>query len=135
MDVEAILRGSRTIAVLGARNRQSAAGHYVPAYLHAHGYRVFPVNPGSVGQTWWGEPVRATLAEIPTAVDLVDVFRRAEAIPSHVEDILAMRPLPRVVWFQLGIVNDDAARLLEARGIQVVQNRCTLADHRALGLG
>ena len=96
---------------------------------------MYPVNPRAVGEVWWGEPVRATLAEIPGPVDLVDVFRRADAIPAHVPDILAMAPAPSVVWFQLGIVNDSAARSLEARGVHVVQNRCTLADHRALGIG
>jgi predicted CoA-binding protein len=63
------------------------------------------------------------------------VFRPAARIPDHVEDILAMNPRPKVVWFQLGIKNDDAARILEAAGILVVQNRCTLADHQRLGLG
>ena len=83
----------------------------------------------------FGERVRATLAEIGEPIDIVDVFRRAQDIPGHVEDILAMKPRPKVVWFQLGIKNDDAAKILEAAGIEVIQNRCTLADHQRLGLG
>ena len=86
-------------------------------------------------RTLFGEPVRKTLAEIAERVDLVDVFRRGELIPQHVEDLLAMKPRPKVVWFQLGIRNDDVAKILEAAGITVVQNRCTLAEHQRLGLG
>jgi hypothetical protein len=93
------------------------------------------VNPRFAEQTMFGERVRATLAEIAEPVDLVDVFRRGEQIPMHVEDVLAMKPRPKVVWFQLGIRNDDAAKILEAAGITVIQNRCTLADHQRLGLG
>jgi predicted CoA-binding protein len=82
----------------------------------------------------FGEPVHATLAELGR-VDLVDVFRRAEDIPAHLSDILAMQPLPTYVWFQLGIRNDAAAAALEAKGITVIQDRCTLADHQRLRLG
>ena len=74
-------------------------------------------------------------AELATPIDLVDVFRRSELLPGHVEDILAMSPRPRIVWFQLGIKHDDCAKILEAAGIVVVQNRCTLADHQRLGMG
>ena len=130
-----ILTTSPTIAVLGVHREPEKAAFYVPEYLHDEGYRILGVNPQLRGQELFGVPVRDTLAEIPEPVDLVDVFRRAELIPQHVEDILAMTPRPRVVWFQLGIRNDDAARILEAAGITVIQNRCTLADHQRLGLG
>ncbi len=130
-----ILSTSPTIAVLGVHREPDKAAFYVPEYLHDEGYRIIGVNPNFVEQTLFGERVRATLAEIGEPVDMVDVFRRAEQIPMHVEDILAMKPRPRVVWFQLGIRNDDAAKILEAAGITVVQNRCTLADHQRLGLG
>ena len=130
-----ILMTSPTIAVLGVHHEPEKAAYYVPEYLHDEGYRIIGVNPRFVEQTLFGERVRATLAEISEPVDIVDVFRRAEQIPMHVEDILAMTPRPKVVWFQLGIKNDDAAKVLEAAGIVVVQNRCTLADHQRLGLG
>lgn len=130
-----ILTTSPTIAVLGVHHEPEKAAYYVPEYLHDEGYRIIGVNPQFHGKQLFGEPVRNTLAEIGEPVDLVDVFRRAELIPDHIEDILAMNPRPRVVWFQLGIKNEDAARILEAAGITVVQNRCTLADHQRLGLG
>jgi predicted CoA-binding protein len=79
--------------------------------------------------------VRARLTEISEPVDLVDVFRKPEAIPEHVEEILSMKPRPKVVWFQLGIKHEEAAKKLEDEGILVIQNRCTLADHQRLGLG
>jgi predicted CoA-binding protein len=130
-----ILTTSPTIAVLGIHREPEKAAFYVPEYLHDEGYRILGVNPMFEGEALFGEPVRATLAELTEPVDLVDVFRRAELIPSHIEDILAMKPRPKVVWFQLGIKHEDAARVLEAAGITVIQNRCTLADHQRLGLG
>lgn len=130
-----ILTSSPTIAVLGAHTEPEKAAFYVPEYLHDEGYTIFGVNPQFVGQTLFGNPVHATLAEVGAPIDLVDVFRRSELIDAHVEDILAMKPRPKVVWFQLGIKNEDAANVLEAAGITVIQNRCTLADHQRLGLG
>src|SRR5262245_19512609 len=128
-----ILTTSPTIAVLGAHREQEKAAFYVPEYLHDEGYRIIGVNPRFLGQELFGQAVLGTLSEIAEPVDLVDVFRRSELIPQHIEDILAMKPRPKVVWFQLGVKNDDAARILEAAGITVVQNRCTLADHQRLG--
>jgi predicted CoA-binding protein len=130
-----ILSGSPTVAVLGIHHEPEKAAYYVPEYLHDEGYRVIGVNPALAQETLFGERVRATLREIAEPIDLVDVFRSPDAIPQHVEDILAMQPHPKVVWFQLGIRNDEAAKVLEDAGITVVQNRCTLADHQRLGLG
>jgi len=130
-----ILMTSPTIAVLGVHHEPEKAAFYVPEYLHDEGYRIIGVNPVLAGRELFGENVRKTLAEIDQPVDLVDVFRRPELIPQHVEDILAMTPRPKVVWFQLGIRNDESAKILEAAGITVVQNRCTMADHQRLGLG
>jgi predicted CoA-binding protein len=130
-----ILTGSLTVAVLGIHREPEKAAFYVPEYLHDEGYRVIGVNPEYVDETLFGERVRSTLREIDEPIDLVDVFRRPEHIPEHVADILAMKPRPKVVWFQLGIRHDDAAKVLEDAGIVVVQNRCTLADHQRLGLG
>lgn len=133
--IREILASCPTVAVLGIHVEPEKAAFYVPEYLHDEGYRVIGVNPTFAGQTMFGERVRETLAELREPVDLVDIFRRPEHIPGHVEDILAMQPRPRVVWFQLGIRNDAAANILEAAGIEVIQNRCTLADHQRLGVG
>lgn len=133
--VRDILLSSPTIAVLGIHTAPDKPAFYVPEYLHDEGYRILGVNPVFAGEVLFSQPVRATLAEIGEPVDLVDVFRRPDQIPAHVADILAMRPLPKVVWFQLGIRNAAAAAQLEAAGITVIQDRCTLADHQRLGLG
>ena len=130
--IRRLLVNSRTIAVLGASNRKGRPAYYVPEYLVRNGYEVLPVNPRHVGESIWEQPFLATLAEIDRPVDLVDVIRRAEDIPGHLDDILAMEPRPGAVWFQLGIRNDDAARRLEEAGIEVVQDRCILVEHRAL---
>ena len=132
--VKPVLETARTIAVLGVSSNPDKPAHYVPLYATQHGYRVIPVNLLLAGQNLFGEPVRSSLAEIGEAVDIVDVFRRAELLPDHLGDILAMNPRPKLVWLQLGIRNDDFARKLLEAGIEVVQDRCLLADHRALGL-
>lgn len=126
------LLNTRTIAVLGASTNAEKPAHHVPDYLQRNGYDVLPVNPAAAGGVLFGRPVTATLAEIDEAVDLVDVFRRPADIPAHLPDILALRPLPRIVWFQLGIRNDEAAARLEAAGIRVVQDKCLMVEHRRL---
>lgn len=135
IQIEEALRGARTIAVLGAHDQPSRPAFYVPDYLHQQGYRVLPVNPNLVGKTLWGQPVRASLAELKEPVDIVDIFRRPELLSEHLSDILAMKPRPRLVWLQLGIRNGAFAGAVERAGIDVVQDHCTLADHRRLHLG
>lgn len=132
--IRRILEATRTIAVLGAHDDPTKAACYVPQYLHRMGYRVLGVNPKLAGQRLHGTTVVATLAELPEPVDMVDVFRRPEQLPAHLPELLAMQPRPAVVWLQLGIRHDGVAESLRAAGIEVVQDRCTLADHRRLGL-
>lgn len=126
------LLGSKTVAVLGAHREPMRPAFYVPDYLHQQGYDVYPVNPALVGHTLWGHPVVMSLTDVPVPVDLVDVFRRPDALPDHLAEILAMDPLPRIVWLQQGIRHDGFARKLLEAGIDVVQDRCTLAEHRRL---
>jgi predicted CoA-binding protein len=129
-----ILTTSPVVAVLGIRQEPSAAGFYVPEYLHRNGYRILGVNPRLAGETMFGEVVVASLADLREPVDLIDVFRRPDQLPMHTAELVAAKP--RVaVWFQLGIRNDAVARDLEAAGLTVVQDRCTLAEHRRMGLG
>lgn len=132
--IRRILEATRTIAVLGAHDDPTKAACYVPQYLHRMGHRVLGVNPKLAGQRLHGTTVVATLAELSEPVDMVDVFRRPEQLPAHLPELLAMQPRPAVVWLQLGIRHDGVAESLRAAGIEVVQDRCTLADHRRLGL-
>jgi predicted CoA-binding protein len=134
MDGDAALRRLleevRTIAVVGVKAGEHDDAFRVPRYLQSRGYRIIPVNPRL--DAVLGEPARARLAEIREPVDLVNLFRAPEHVPAHVDEILAMSPRPRVVWMQLGIAHDRAARRLEEAGIRVVQNRCLMVDHRRL---
>lgn len=132
--VRQILQDNRVVAVLGAHVNVSKPAYYVPQYLFDQGYTIVPVNPGYVGETLFEHPVAASLAELEQPIDIVDVFRRSEAVPAHLDDILAMNPLPKVVWLQSGIRNDEVAAKLREAGIEVIQNRCMLADHRNLML-
>jgi hypothetical protein len=127
-----ILRESRTIAVLGAKAIPSAAAHYVPAYLKANGYRILPVNPTIEGRELFEARTVSTLADLTEPVDVVEVFRRPQYLPGHAREILALARRPAVVWFQLGIKNDDAAAELARAGIRVVQDRCMMPEHRRL---
>lgn len=130
-----ILSEAATVAVLGAHPDPERAAHYVPAYLHEHGYEVLPVNVTKQGQQLWDRPVAARLDALRVPVDVVDVFRASEHLPGHVDEILAMDPRPSVVWFQKGIRHDEVARELEADGIEVVQDACMMEMHQRLGLG
>jgi predicted CoA-binding protein len=133
-DLRDIFQETRTIAILGAHTDPGKPACYVPDYLHAQGYDVHPVNPTLVGRNLWGHPTVATLADLTTPIDVVDVFRRSESLLDHVDEILIMDPRPRLVWLQLGISHAEFARQLREVGIRVIQDRCTLAEHRRLGL-
>lgn len=134
-EIAAVLRAARTIAVLGAHEQPMKPAFYVPEYLHEQGYRIVPVNPQLAGKTLWGQKVRSSLAEIGEAIDVVDVFRRPEALAGHLDDLRAMNPRPKIVWLQLGIRDDAFAMAVQQAGMDVVQDRCTLADHRRLRIG
>jgi len=133
--IKQVLEQARTIAVLGASTKPERPACYVPDYLYAQGYRIIPVNPLHRDEQRWGERFRLRLEDLGEAIDIVDVFRHPGFLPQHLPDFLAMRPKPKLVWFQLGIREDQVAAQLHAAGIEVVQDRCTLADHRNFGLG
>jgi predicted CoA-binding protein len=133
--VREILEMTRRIAVLGIKpeSRAMKPAHYVPRYLRDAGYEIVPVPTYYPDvQEILGLPVYREVAAIPGDVDMVNVFRRPRDIPPHVDDLIAKAPA--VVWFQLGIRNDEAAERLAKAGIRVVQDRCTMADHRRLEL-
>jgi hypothetical protein len=131
--IRTILESSPTVAVLGIHDDQARPAYYVPEYLHEQGYEIYGVNPTIAGRELFGHAVVGSLAELPVPIDLIDVFRRSEWIPEHVGELIAAKP--RVVWMQLGVRSDAAAAALEKAGIEVVMDRCTLADHRRLRLG
>ena len=127
-----ILRSVRTVAVVGASANAVRPSYFVTQYLVSKGYEVWPVNPGRAGGKIAGLPAYATLADCPAVPDLVDVFRRPEALPGIVDGIEALPALPKVVWLQLGIRDDAVAARLEGQGVAVVQNRCTKIEYARL---
>lgn len=127
-----ILLEARTIAMLGASIRPERPSHRVGNYLVAAGYRVIPVNPTHAGAELFGEKVRASLRDVGEHVDLLDIFRRPEFVPRAVRDALRHLAGLRAVWMQLGITSAEARALAEARGLDVVENRCMLIEHRRL---
>lgn len=128
-----LLANTRRIAVLGIKTEAQAGqpAFYVPEYMKRAGFEIVPVPVYYPEATEiMGETVYRKLADVPGGIDLVNVFRRPSDIPAHVEDILAKKPT--AVWFQSGIVNDEAAETLAAAGIKVVQDRCLMVEHRRL---
>jgi len=130
--VRQVLAATKRVAVLGIRSEQhsSRPAFYVPQYLVSAGLQVIPVPVYDLHlDEILGQKVFRRLAEIPGEIDLVDLFRRSEDIPAHLDDILAKRP--RVVWFQSGIRNDEVAATLARAGIKVVQDHCLMVEHRS----
>jgi len=119
-----ILKSVHRIALVGASPKPERPSHQVMAFLLSRGYEVFPVNPGLAGKEILGRRVHATLADIPQAVDMVDIFRNAQAAGGVVDEALKLDPPPRVIWMKLGVRNDEAAARAEAAGLKVVMNRC-----------
>jgi uncharacterized protein len=127
--IQDLIRNTRTIAVLGIKPESHAdqAAHYVPAHMAAAGYEIIPVPVYYPDVTEiLGKKVYRKLTDVGRPIDMVNVFRRPNDIPPHVDDIIAVKP--KSVWFQLGIRNDEAAQRLAEAGIKVVQDRCLMVE-------
>ena len=122
-----ILTTHKTIAMVGLSADPMRPSHFAAIYMLAEGYDVIPVNPRYAGQTILGQPVYASLSDIPRPVEIVDVFRAAPHVPPIAEE--AIRIGAKVLWLQPGIVNDEAARRVREAGLAVVQNRCVKIEH------
>lgn len=130
--IEDILNSVKTIAIVGASANDVRPSYFVTKYLLSKGFKVIPVNPGHAGKEILGQLVYARLADIEVTLDMVDIFRVSDAVPGIVEEILALEHLPKVIWMQLGVRNDEAAALAEAAGIKVVMNRCPKIEYGRL---
>jgi hypothetical protein len=122
--IRGILQGVKTIALVGASQSQARPSWIVTKYLLERGYDVIPVNPGLAGQELLGKRVYGSLKEIPHPVDMVEIFRNSQAAGPLTDEALALDPLPKVIWMQLSVRNDEAAAKAEARGVKVVMDRC-----------
>lgn len=125
-----ILREVKTIAMVGASANWNRPSYFAMKYLQEKGYRVIPVNPVATGEDILGEKVYASLDEVPEKIDMVDIFRNSEAAGPITHD--AIRLGAKVVWMQLGVRNDAAARRAEAAGLSVVMDRCPKIEHARL---
>ncbi len=130
--IRKLLERTKRIAVLGIKADAQQPAHYVPEYAQQAGYEIIPVPVYHKELTeMLGQKVYRTISEVPGDVDMVNVFRRPNDIPPHVDDIIAKHP--KSVWFQLGIRNDEAAEKLARAGIDVVQDHCLMVELRKIG--
>ena len=127
--IRSILKTTKTIAMVGASANEVRPSYFVLKYLLGRGYRMFPVNPGIAGTEILGAKVYGSLAQIPEPLDMVEIFRNSEAADGIVDEALALDPLPKVIWMQLSVRNDAAAARAEARGVQVIMNRCPKIEY------
>jgi predicted CoA-binding protein len=130
--IRGILNTVKTIAMVGFSPKENRPSYFVFKYLLERGYRVIPVNPGQAGKEALGQKIYARLSDIPEPVDLVDIFRGSEHAPPIVQEALALKPRPQVIWMQLTVRNDAAAKLAEDAGLKVVMNRCPKIEYGRL---
>ncbi len=127
-----ILQRTKTIAVVGVSMNPVRPSYYVARYLSLKGFTVIPVNPGHAGRDLFGQTVRAGLSDITEPVDMVDIFRRSEAVPPIVDEALACFPDLRTIWMQIGVSHAEAAARAQERGVDVIMNRCPKIEYQRL---
>jgi predicted CoA-binding protein len=130
--IRGILNTVKTIAMVGISPKDNRPSFFAFKYLQGRGYRMIPVNPGQAGEKILGEKVYATLADIPEPVDMVDIFRSSEHVLAIVQEALALKQKPQVIWMQLTVRNAEAAALAEQAGLKVVMNRCPKIEYGRL---
>ncbi len=134
--LKAVLQGTKVIALVGASAKPERPSHRVMGFLQGRGYRVLPVNPGLAGQQILGEPVWDSLgslgAEMGDQVDMIDIFRRSEAVPGLLQEALEALPGLKTVWMQLGVISPEAAESAAARGLDVVMDHCPAIEYPRL---
>ncbi|WP_417768894.1 CoA-binding protein [Stappia sp.] len=130
--IRAILDEVKTIAMVGASPNNVRPSYFVLKYMLSKGYEVYPINPGHAGKEILGQRVYGSLADVPAAIDMVDIFRNSDAALDVTREALALSPVPKVIWMQLSVSNDEAAALAEEAGAKVVMNRCPKIEYGRL---
>jgi uncharacterized protein len=130
--IRGILNTVKTIAMVGASEKQNRPSYFAFKYLLERGYRMIPINPGHAGKTLLGQKIYARLADIPEPIDMVDIFRSSQYALPIVQEALSLKPRPQVIWMQLGVRSDEAAALAEANGIKAIMNRCPKIEYGRL---
>lgn len=127
-----ILHSVKTIALVGASNKEERASFRVMQFMQSKGFKIIPVSPRLAGQTLLGETVYSDLKSLPCSVDMVDLFVNSERVLPVIDDAIALAP--QVVWMQIGVINQEAAELARNAGIDVVMDRCPKKEIEQLGL-
>jgi len=130
--IRGILNSVKTIAMVGISPKDNRPSYFAFKYLMERGYRMIPVNPGQAGKTILGQKVYARLSDIPERVDMVDIFRASEHVLPVVKEAVTLQPKPQIIWMQLMVRNDEAAKLAEDAGFKVVMNRCPKIEYGRL---
>lgn len=125
------LAEARVVAMVGASPRADRASNRVMRFLQEKGHKVYPINPASAGDTIHGETVLSAVADVPEAIDMVDIFRRSSEAGAAVDDAIAAGA--RIVWMQLDVIDEAAASRAEAAGLTVIMDRCPVIEYRRLG--
>jgi predicted CoA-binding protein len=132
--IKSILRSSKVIAMVGASGNEMRPSYFAMKYLLDKGFKVIPINPGMVGKKVLGQMVYASLKDVPTPVDIVDIFRASDAAPGIVREALAEKERldVKTIWMQLGVISDEAASLASEAGLNVVMDRCPKIEYGRL---
>ena len=130
--IRGILNTVKTIAMVGASEKENRPSYFAFKYLLERGYSMIPINPGHAGEALLGRRIYARLADVPESIDMVDIFRASRYTVPIIEEALALSPRPQAVWMQLGIRSDEAAALAETNGLKVVMNRCPKIEYGRL---
>ena len=129
--IKSILRGVKTIAMVGASGNDIRPSYFAMMYLLNKGYKVIPVNPGMVGKTILGQTVHGALKDVPAPVDMVDIFRESKFAPDIAREAVAEKDRLgiRILWMQLGVISPEAEQIAQKAGLTVVMNRCPKIEH------
>lgn len=130
--LKSVLKRTRRVAVVGVSMNPVRPSYYVARYLGLKGYTVLPVNPGHAGKRLFGQEVVASLSDIQGEVDMVDIFRRSDAVPPIVDEALEAFPKLQTIWMQIGVVHEEAAAKARARGVEVIMDRCPKIEYQRL---
>jgi predicted CoA-binding protein len=130
--LKSILQRCKTVAIVGASTNPIRPSYFVARYLSLKGFKVIPVNPGAAGQMFFGQKIRASLQDIDERVDMVDVFRRSEAVPDIMAEALDTCPDMKAFWMQIGVECHQSAETLAQKGVDVVMNRCPKIEYQRL---
>jgi len=127
-----VLKRVKSVAIVGASTNPVRPSYYVARYLALKGFDVYPINPGVAGQEFFGQTVVSSLADVPIKPDMIDIFRKSEAVPAIVDEAIELFPDLDVIWMQIGVEHAEAAAKAESHGITVIQNRCPKIEYQRL---